>query len=317
MKTKSTRNFWGLTLLMLLSSCMQTYRVYDPYRISDLPTPPHSNKVQVYFLGEQPDNNEYVRTHMFEVHSYNGATYASMVRALQDRAEKKNVDALIVLTPESFYDPSVKILTGVGIKFKANVDYLEKYRLVDQLYLYNEEKDDFVQIANLYPDFNHQIFQYEAVDDFKEAGYYYKNYIRKYSVPFLLEDRSSLWSYSHNVTTGFLNRRTYRNRDSQTTITVSPDFEERQLTHLEVTYRMPGKPLERKFIAISYGEEGRIVEKIIKDQQKKPILKEVFIYDERGKYLQSTYYRLENEKEIPFLRTNYFYYENEDIYTYF
>jgi hypothetical protein len=203
-----------LVFILLLSGCsMQRYPTTDVYRINDFPTPEQNYIVDVLFTGEEPDENSYIKTHYFEAHSYYGASFAQLLEILKSKAASANVDAILVLAPEA--DEDMRLLTGVGIKYKSNVDYLSKYRIVDQLYYFDSDSSDFVQIANLYPDFNNQIFEVENTADDNSGRYFFTNYIEKYSLAFLLEDNSEHWRFRNHTHTGKLSGRRYINREIQ------------------------------------------------------------------------------------------------------
>jgi hypothetical protein len=90
-----------------------------------------------------------------------------------------------------------------------------------------------------------------------------------------------------------------------------------KLNHLEVTYRFLGLEAQKQKIFITYDDAGRLKEKKITNEENEPLLKEYFNYSEEGKFIQSTYYKIENNNELPFLKTKYFYFEDEDVYEYF
>jgi hypothetical protein len=295
---------------------MQRYPTTDVYRINNFPTPKHDYIVDVLFTGEEPDENSYIKTHFFEAHSYYGSSYAQLLEIIKRQAASANVDAVIILTPEAYEE--TRLLTGVGIKYKANVDYLSDYRLVDQLHIFDNEKNEFVQIANLYPDFNDQIFEVENTGDDHSGKYYFKNYVEKYNLAFLLEDDSEYWRFRNHSQTGRLRSRRYQNHEISKRIDVKLNYENAKLDHLEITYHFPGKlDVEKCKIYITYDDAGRFKEKEITDDQNKPLLKEYFSYSDDGKLIESIYYRIKDNEKLPFLKTNYFYFDNEDVYKYF
>lgn len=305
-----------LVICFIMSGCsMQRYPATDVYRINDFPTPENDYIVDILFTGEEPDKSNYIKTHFFEAHSYYGSSYAQLLELIKSQAASSNVDAVIILTPEVYEE--TRLLTGVGIKYKSNVDYLSSYRIVDQLYYFDTDANDFVQIANLYPDFNYQIFEVENTGDDHSGNYYFKNYIEKYSLAFLLEDNSANWKFSNHSQTGRLKNRIYHNRETSKRIVVKLNYEDAEIDHLDITYRHPGKEVEKYKIYLTYDDAGRLKEKKINNEENEPLLKEYFNYSEEGKFIQSTYYKIENNNELPFLKTKYFYFEDEDVYEYF
>ena len=306
-----------LMIISLLSGCAATkkYPVPDPYRINDFPTPPQEYVVEVLFPGEEPKKGTYIKTHFFEAQSFHVISYAQLLERIKSQAASANVDAVMILAPEAYED--LRILTAVGIKYKSNVDYLTNYRLVDQLYVFDQGKDEFVHVANMYPDFNNKIFSIENMGEQQRSTYYYNQYIRKYSIPFLLEEKNQHWRYQEETASGLINRRLYTNWGNSTRIKVKISYDQMQKKQLDVRYYYPNFLTERKRIILEFNEENQISKKTIFDEQLKAQLKEVFTYDEEGKLLNSIYYKINGNEEIPFLKTNYFYFSEDDIYEYF
>lgn len=287
----------------------------DPWRINDFPTPAHNRDVELLFEGETPPDTAYIKTHFFEVYSINGTSYANLARAIKSQAQSAHVDAVLVLTPER-YDLST-FLAGVGIKYKDRVDYLAEYRMVDQLYLYNNEEKEYKLIANLYPDFNNQIFKTEEMEEGTQGDFYFKNFIQKFSIPFLTEDKSQYWGYN-TIGNGIVNERIYRDPGLFENFKVIMNYDtQNRLNHVEVEYKISKKPTEKYNIELSYNEQGQIVNKMIMNRQGRLIFKEVFTYNEEGKLFDSEYFQINGDQQIPFLKTNYFYFYPEDIYEYF
>ena len=304
-------------IVLLLSGCGATKRYPhpDPYRISDFPTPPQNYEVSILFPGEEPEKGTYIKTHFFEAQSFYGSSYAQLLERIRSKATASNVDAIMVLAPEAYEE--LKILTAVGIKYKSNADYLTDYRLVDQLYFYDHEKEEFVHVANLYPDFNNLIFSIENMGEGQRGTHLYNQYIRKYSISFLLEDESMNWRYGLNHTTGLINSRQYINRENGTRIRVRINYSQKPLIQLDVRYSFRNALPEKKRIMIVYNDYDQIIEKRIYDENLVARLKEVFTYDDEGKLLNSIYYRINGNKETPFLKTSYIYFSEGDIYEYF
>jgi hypothetical protein len=306
-----------LIIFMVLSGCVEyRYVASDRFRINDFPTPPHNYKVELYFAGEKLPEQDYIRTHMFPV--YSGGSAAEMVKGIHAAAENAHVDAVIILSPERYMDYELDAyrtsVTGIGIKFKENVDYLHNYRFVNKLYVFDLDSMDYRHIADLFPNFNNQIFHVNVIDSTPTTNFYYENYIKKYSLPFLLEDKGSEWRYKKDEK-GRERERSYF-KYNQKKFSLNIYYENNLPTFLRIKFITTGYLVEERSIRINYNQNDQITEKTIFDR-KTPLLKEVFSYDEEGKLVESIYYRIEDTLEKPFLKTTYIYFENADVYQYF
>jgi uncharacterized pyridoxamine 5'-phosphate oxidase family protein len=308
-----------LITLLVLSGCVGSRYVTntDRFRINDFPTPPHNYKVELYFAGEKLPEQEFIRTHMFSFHGEGAA--AELVKKVQTEAEKANVDGVIILSPEQYMDyESVSYgtsVTGIGIKLKGNVDYLHNYRFVDKLYVYDLDTLEYRHVADLFPNFHNQIFHVSIIDSTHTTSYYIENYIKKYSLPFLLEDKGPEWRFKKDEI-GRERARSYF-QNNQRKFSLKIDYENNLPAFLSIKYRIIHDMIEERNIRINYNHNDQITEKLILDQNKTPLLKEVFSYDEEGKLVESIYYKIEDTIEKPFLKTEYIYFENEDVYQYF
>ena len=310
-----------LASLFAFGGCMTPYYArVDPYRIKEFPTPRHNNEIKIYFPGEKPPDKEYIQTHAFEALNYPGAPLSAQLRSVTQQASDAGVDAIIIMSHGDQnrilpYGGFVRenSLTALGIKFKEKVDYLHMYRFVDQLYAFNADKDTFELVANMFPDFNGKTTQVEILDDSQLGKYYFENYIRRYSLDFLLGDESQNWRYKTSID-GRVTRRDYTS-DGRRTIRVRPIYEPgtKKLTSLEVSYLQPDQGWNKKLIRIEYGANRLASEKVIL-QNGTPEYIERYIYDDLNRILTSTYFRIIDGKEQPFLQTHYYYYEKKDVF---
>lgn len=322
---KITLSIVILASLFAFSACMTTYHTrVDPFRIKEFPTPRHNNEIKIYFPGEKPpDKDAYIQTHAFEALNYPGAPLSVQIRQITQQASDAGVDAVIIMSHGDHnrflpYGGMVRenVLTGLGIKFKENVDYLHMYRFVDQLYAFNADKDTFQLVANLFPDFNGKTTQVEVLDDNQLGKYYFENYIRRYSLDFLLGDDSQNWRYKSGIN-GRVTRRDYFS-GGRRTIRVKPIYERgtNKLSSLEVSYVLPGQTWTQKLITLEYGANRLPSEKVIL-QNGKPELIERYVYDDLNRILTSTYFKVSDGQEQAFLQTHFYYYEEKDVFEQF
>jgi hypothetical protein len=310
--------------LFAFSGCMSTYpTTIDPFRIKEFPTPRHNNEVKIYFPGEQVPDKEYIQTHAFEALNFPNAPLSVQVSQIRDQAMAAGVDAVIIMSHGNHnralpYGGFVRenILTGLGIKFKENVDYLHMYRFVDQLYAFNADKDTLELVANLFPDFNGKVTQVEDLNDSGLGKYYFENFIRRYSLDFLLGDESPNWRFKTTFD-GRATRRDYA-PGGRRTIRVKPAYEPgtKKLTGLEANYLQPDQTWVKKQITVEYGPNRMVSEKVIL-QNGVPELIERFYYDDLDRLLTSTYFQVVDGQERVFLQTHYYYYEEKDVFEQF
>lgn len=313
-----------IAMLVAFSGCMSTYpTTIDPFRIKEFPTPRHTNEIKVYFPGEKLPEKEYIQTHTFEARSMPGAPMNVLVRQIREQARDAGVDAVIIMShgDQAEIHPYAGMLvvnnmTALGIKFKENVDYLHMYRFVDQLYAFNAEKDTFELVANLFPDFNGKITQVEVLDEKEMGRFYFENYIRRYSLDFLLGEENPNWRYKTSLT-GQVTRRDYV-RDGAKQIRLKLNYEPatNKLNKVNASFYGPGDRWHDYEILLEYGPNRMISEKKILMNDRLELI-ERFYYDELDRLLTSTYHQIIDGEEQPFLQTHYYYYENKDVFEQF
>ncbi|HSV76348.1 MAG TPA: hypothetical protein VLH37_04875 [Bacteroidales bacterium] len=305
--------------LLFLQGCMSTYRVVsDPFKIKDFPTPLHNRRVEVIDPEDLTPDKPYFHTHAFEVHHFPGAPRSFQISNLLEMAEGSGVDALVVTSHHNEWVSQpfgrvayLNVMRAKGIKFKENVDYLHLFPYVAQLYVFNEQTGKFDLIANLTPDFNGHIVQVEDLADGK-GNHYYNNYISLYSLDFLLGDQSESWRFRRSFG-GQVTRRNFYDRGRRT-ISLKIHYEHpRKITSIQANFLTRDNRWQPKEFRLVYGANRLIEEKTVLINGV-PALVERFIYDELNRLHTSTYYRIENGREIPFLQTHHYYYENRDVF---
>jgi hypothetical protein len=323
MKNRNYSIIFFVTLATLLfSSCMTRYPgsvATDPYRVKDFPTPRHKSNIKIFYLGDRlPAERSYIQTHLFEALDFPGTPLNRQVRQLVDKAGFAGVDAIII---ESHGDIWRTLPNGLrvrenvarakGIKFKQRVNYLHLYRYADQLFKYEAPKDSFELIANLFPDFNGKIVKVEG-DNQAKANHYYRNYIRLYSLDFLLGDESDNWRYKKTLS-GKVTKREHFDRGKKT-IKLKLKYEPgtKKISYIDGQFLGEAGRWDKKEIWLKFGDNKLIEEKLIL-REGVPFLVERFLYDDQNKLITSTYYKFVDGGEQPFLQTQYYYYEKEDL----
>ncbi|HSV87945.1 MAG TPA: hypothetical protein VLH61_04825 [Bacteroidales bacterium] len=305
--------------LLVFNSCMTTYRALpDPFRIKDFPTPPHNRKIEVVEAKDLSPDKPYIQTHSFEVNHFPDAPRRFQIGNLLDMASGSGVDALVITSHGNewvslpFGRVSYQnVMRAKGVKFKQNVDYLHLFPYVAQLYVFNSETERFDLIANLTPDFEGQITSVEDLADGK-GNHYYRNFIRLYSLDFLLADESESWRFRRSPG-GLVTRRAFYDRGRRT-IELRINYEPpRKVTAIQGNFLTRENTWQEKVFRLTYGANRLIEEKTIMINGI-PSLVERFHYDEKNRLITSSYYRIDNGREIPFLQTHHYYYENQDVF---
>ncbi len=292
----------------------------DPYRVKDFPTPRHKSEIKVFFPKDRkPAEASYIQTHRFEALDFPCTPLRRQVRQLVAKASHTGVDAIIIESHRDIWRTlpnGVRIRENVaiakGIKFKQRVNYLHLYRYVDQLFKYDATSDTFVLVANLLPDFNGQIVKVEGENQTK-ANHYYRNYIRLYSLDFLLGEESDKWKFKRTLS-GRVTARNYVDDRGKVTIKLRLKYEPgtRKISCIEGQFMGEAGRWDSKEIWLKFGENKLIEEKLIIRNGVRFLI-ERFTYDHQNRIITSTYYKFVNEGEQPFLQTQYYYYEKEDL----
>jgi len=306
-------------ILLFLQGCMSTYRAtVDPFRIKDFPTPPQRQKIEVFDQRTIPSGKPYIQTHEFEVYHFPGASRSFQIGNILEQAGGSGVDAVVITDHQNEWVSLPfgrityqNVMRAKGIKFKENVDYLHFYSYVAQLYIFDEQTASFEIIADLKPNFNGQIVQVEDLASGK-GHHYYHNYIRMYSLDFLLGDTSEAWRFRRSPG-GQVIRRNFYDRGRRT-IRLQLHYEHRRkLTSIRASFLTADNTWQPKEFRLVYGENRLIEEKSIIINGKLALV-ERFNYDEMNRLMTSTYYRMVNGEEMPFLQTHHYYYKNQDVF---
>lgn len=334
MKNTLTRTAIFIIIFFTLQGCVATLialqeissegpdNFQDRERISNFPSRPGAAEPQFFFPGEAQPDQPYIQTHLFEVRGPGNAPYPSLVEEMRFRARRAGVDAVIIMGKELVqrWDYSDRLreyqqLSGLGVIFKENVDYLHNYRYVNQLYVWNAEKDTFELAANLFPDFDNQIFEVQSLE--KGVGnYYYENFIKIYSYEFLVEQKGPQWK-ERIANNGFITRRNYQGENNLTAnLQLNYEPGTGRLNHIKGKFFTRLGGTEWQDIYFTHDTQGKITGKRVLEKGK-PELREVLVYDEWDRLITSHWYQVSEAGEVPFLKVEYYYYSNEDVYTMF
>jgi len=268
--------------------------------------------------GSIPPDKPFIPTHEFEVQNFPHAPRNIQIGTILEQAGSSGVDAIVITLHQNEWVPQpfgrvayLNVMRAKGIKFKENVDYLHLFPYVAQLYVFNEQNESFDLIANLTPDFDGHIVQVEDLAEGK-GNHYYNNYISLYSLDFLLGDQSESWRFRRSFG-GQVTRRIFYDRGRRA-ISLRIHYEHpRKITSIQANFLTRDHTWRPKEFRLVYGANRLLEEKTVLINGI-PALVERFQYDELNRLITSTYYRIENGREIPFLQTHHYYYENRDVF---
>jgi hypothetical protein len=323
--TTALRPYFWWAAVFLLSSCVSSYQsftqqankgIYQVNAKSDLPLKPHKNEVEIYTRGNQPDDPQYLEISSFTIPNLAQLSYWDKMKRVQSRAQTLGYDAVIDLHETNIYDDGIpsNVITGTGIKFLKNIDYLHEFASEIHMFV-PDEGTGLKQIASLELNL--------AGKTQKVNGYAsYWDEIQQYSLDHLVHETKN-WKFKTNeagrVTRRVLVKRVlkselYEIEQRVKTVQLIYGKEEPVLERLLITY--PSNSF-KDTVLISYNEMGKVKEKVVK----KPVehVREVYTYNDEGKLLQVDFHRIRPSygDERFFLQLRYQYYpEDLVLYTY-
>lgn len=305
----------GLTL----HSCIGYYPASTNERISDIPTQPHQEEVQLFFSGEWP-KEEYVKIAALEVTGSETTSYVDLVKRLRKRAQQYGADAVVVQEKNIMSDVSSSVynrtvstdntsqLQGIAIKYKKNLD-LSLMPKQQELQLYNVETRSFQPLLNLQLSVGGDVKEQEALQP--QATDYYNRFIKRYSEHHLVKEKGNNWIEKEQE--GYV---VARQQMKNGILLKKVDIEynkARRITKIQVEEPSASQQeVEPEVINYTYNEAGQLVSRHIM-HGKMPYMLEEYTYDGSGKVEQVQLYAAKPEGKEPFLKSSFAYYTLEDI----
>ncbi|MFD2999826.1 hypothetical protein ACFS7Z_05610 [Pontibacter toksunensis] len=304
----------GLTL----HSCIGYYPANSNERISDIPTQPHQEEVQLFFSGEWP-KQEYVKIAALEVTGGENTSYAALVKALRKRAQAYGADAVMVQDKNTVSDVSSSIynrtvstantslLQGIAIKYKKNLD-LSLMPKRQELQLYNLETSSFQPLLNLQFSPGGEVKEQEVLQ--QKALDYYNRFVKRYSEHHLVKEQGNYWIQREQE--GYVvERQQVQHGIILKQVEIEYDAA-RRITKILVKEPNTLQQDGQEVINYTYNEVGQLVSRRI-TRKKVPYLLEEYTYDDSGKVEQVQVYTPKAEGKAPFLKSDFAYYSLEEI----
>lgn len=304
-----------------------TERVYPEAgngKLIDIPTFPHEREVEVFFQNRTP-NKPYLEVFLMEEIVYGNASYADLVKELQRRAQRKGVDALIILSrdrKEFETDFSFQVentISALGVIYAENVKFEEGIPKRAHYYYYLNSMAEYRLAETLVSDV------FGNLEPLRNNSY--KKYFEYYSLPYMLMDKNKNWKYAKSDSTGRVVSRRL-NQDGNWT-TYYFNYDENQMIDrvlislFSFTYK----------IDFEYDQNGRVIKKIgYKRGQRTPIAElasgelkkdteasfysyftEIVEYHPKGSVLRRRIFVPSGEKQIPLQKLEYEFYTKKDF----
>ncbi|KAA3440401.1 hypothetical protein [Rufibacter hautae] len=316
-----------LSVLLVQTACMRAYEpIASSDRLSSLPTPGHSQEVEVFFPGERPTDTAYVKIAVVEEKAEGEVAYAKLVEQLRNKAQKQGLDAILILgktqgtqlkndatlfevileiasgdeIKDNYYSVTTHELSAVGIKYKRNLQYLPQY--VQSKRLYALEQGQELLLATVAVDHlgQDQKVTYQNVNDTPT----YQGFVHRYSLDHLLKEQGPKWHYLEE--NGLVVRRKLMSLDGSGPIkNIKISYNAAQLPEkLEIRHPVMAQP---EILTITYNAQGQVTQKLIY-RNKQLVLQETNTYDAAGKLVSTLHEKVQHGAVLPFLKTVYDYY---------
>lgn len=292
-----------------------------PYNVSpqlmDIPLLPHTHEVELYFENQLPKNKAY-----YEVLglSAEGNDYNAMLLQLKSKASQAGVDAVIyVQNSQASYAsaeggqytlPAVK---GIGIKYRDSLTYIDQYVKNKKVYDLTSGQNGNSTPALLYE----ASFSMQGIEVLKgqKPNNVYNRFVRELSFEYLLYETYN-WGYRTDPQGRIIERKYFTNAALPQayiiclfTYTFTDDVKS-----IKISY--PSYPMQNVYMELVYTADNKVSEKLIYDnasKKKKLLYIEKLEYDQLNRIAQTTLYKIEQNKQIPFLQAIYSYYTMDDL----
>jgi hypothetical protein len=303
-------------------SCMMSYfsQNTDTGKLMDFPIIPHQNEVEVYFEGEKPTDTAYLKLRIIDMHGGANVATAAMITALKEEAQNYGVDAIILLDDKAITKVNTnywnkthpysvenrRFMCVLGIKYKRNIQDTIRFITKHQIALFDSSMADYKPILDLEVDLEGNTKNMKVLEANK--AFYYHQYIKKYSLAWLIYDKSSDWKYDGFSETGTMPiKRIYKYGYFKEQVNVFYKLiSNGQVAELRIK-EVGKKPQD---IFCKYPNKTTKQPNVLTVTEKgKEIYKHVFNYDENGNLQTSIFYRIINGKESPLLRIKYGYFK--------
>jgi hypothetical protein len=323
-----------LFVMQLLSACMYHYfPQQDTGKLMTYPIIPHKNEVEVYFGNEKPTDTAYLKLRVIDMYGGIYTSTGAMIEAMKKEAQKYGVDAILLLDDKAITEATTtstgilwnraqsytqyenrRFMCALGIKYKRNISQVDNYIRKQQIALYDSATQTYKAILDVELELDGNAKKMKEI--VPKTALYYDNFIKKYSLSWLIYDKSADWqttSYDENINqkSQFDLVRVYSRDNWDKKLKVSYNYNGLQQIE-KVRIKSPEKkPQFLKYVYLN--PKTQKLNSLTVVENDKTIYKQVFEYDENQKLQHSLFYKIEEGKEIPFLKVTYIYYQKSDF----
>jgi hypothetical protein len=312
----------GVIIAGMLTGCYQDYYEFKG-SITDVPIKQPVKNVELYFADDQPSDSEFIKISIIKVTGRKYETYDELVDKLRLKAASVGFDGVIKIqkgttleTNTSFADIlsgsegekyTANVLSGFGIKYIKNMDYITRYKKSETIYEYRPQDTSFVEmVAEIRYKLNGEID--EDWQKIPGRNSVYNKYIRPYSLEYLVDEKQN-WAYKVDNYGKMISRR----KSDKGLVQEKCKFEygkDGRLALIKV-YDLINTGF-KYFIRLSYDTQGRISSQEVYETRN-PIMWIKINYDQEDRKANSKYYIYRDSRFYPYLMAEYGYYNTDDL----
>lgn len=328
-----------LSLIGLLCFCLQGCYVYKTYQtpqlLSAIPPKPSKTAPEMYYPDDLVPDRAYVPISILEVKNGGGVNSKDLARTLATKGHKLGIDAIIGIQKERYSvenisflgvlasissalddDPyndndeytsyrDVSVLSGIGIVYQDNIDYLDRFKKSAHLYqVAPDGTEEFSPSAVIRYDAHGEVLGMEFSTDRSKT--LYDSVISRYSLEHLVHEKKN-WRYFEEYDL-VRRRRLYRLGDWVLKTCVFRYGSKQRLETIRIKYHDE----THDKVALFYDEKGRLSRKTV-EQSNGLIWEEQVSYSTSDQLVQSQWVAIQEGKPVPFLRVRYAYYATSDL----
>ena len=310
MASSIRRAFVAALLASLFTNCYQQYYPTASSRLVDIPTPPlpKDQPVELYFTGEQPSDPNYLKIKLLEVGGFQD--YTSLANRLKAVAREEGLDAVIAVVQQQ-NAANANVLTGVGIKYRKNIDYLNNFPKTQQVFRCLNGDTAARQLVTTV-ELNFYGVPKQVMAASPEEEEYYQSFVKPYSFPFFYTDRDPHWHFLTNQSHQVIRRQWVLNSVPRLDYGFTYDAKKRPSVVTFKDSRPKTIGLRKATFYLTYDGADRLVEKVIQEKGQLRYRERIF-YSPSGRLLETLLYEVRDNREVPFLKSTFSHYTLADI----
>jgi hypothetical protein len=299
------------------------------------PLPPPSNKLPEVFLPyEHPKDSAFVKLTMLEVRE--DAPYNELIIKIREEGKKQGVDAILILDKKREFETDgrhFETLTGVGIRYIKNMNYLNSYVKWQKVYFQNSAESPVIHAVTVAYNYDSEVWKL-LPEIIPNGDTVFTKYVRRWSPQHLLTETKN-WKYvaeykdrtwnpdyqfpvklsSSKYYDKVLERTlytSYYHREKKCKLTYDSDG---KVASVEITYFLESanKKKNKDIVYFKWRPDG-LIQKTDIHARNGLHFREHFFYDAENRLQYSSMVRvLSDKQEIPFIKSTYEYFSIADF----